>query len=232
MLIVLFAIAPSAAWVVQEDDEGNSLVWDEFPIVWELNTENAPLPDDQLDELFGEAFETWQVPDTQIAFTAGGHSGKAVAEDDGVNSVYFDDEWEHAPLLGLTTLWATKSDGEVRIFDFDIALDANADWATDGSDAGFDLLSTMVHEAGHGLGLGHTTIVEASMYEDSMPGETHKRTLHDDDIDAMRVLYSLFDEDEDADPPGFLRCSHGTRGGFWLLPALLVGYRRRQQPAQ
>ena len=45
------------------------------------------------------------------------------------------------------------------------------------------------HEIGHFIGIGHTNDPEATMYSNMGSGETKKRSLEQDDIDAVSFLY-------------------------------------------
>jgi hypothetical protein len=77
----------------------------------------------------------------------------------------------------------------------------------------FDLPSTVTHELGHALGLEHSDIEDATMHRGSFAGETRKRTLHRDDLDAIQTLYA---EDTSLERGG---CSAAGRGvlDVWLL---------------
>lgn len=49
--------------------------------------------------------------------------------------------------------------------------------------------NTIVHEAGHALGVGHTRHLQATMYPTEPPCETKKITIERDDIKAILALY-------------------------------------------
>ncbi|KAG9449650.1 hypothetical protein H6P81_009615 [Aristolochia fimbriata] len=53
-----------------------------------------------------------------------------------------------------------------------------------------DLESVAVHEIGHLLGLGHSSVRDAVMYP-TIPRGVKKVNLHGDDIDGIRALYNL-----------------------------------------
>lgn len=92
-------------------------------------------------------------------------------------------------------------DSKGRILEADIVLNPYFSTSTDGSPGSFDLESTMVHELGHALGLGHSEVLGASMRGNvarnghfSLPF-TSIRTLSADDIAGIRALYGPSSDD-------------------------------------
>src|SRR5262249_12428180 len=65
----------------------------------------------------------------------------------------------------------------------------------------FDLLSVVTHEAGHFLGLAHSSNSNATMYAREPPGQTSMRKLTQDDIDAICEVYRP-DGERTLSPPG------------------------------
>jgi hypothetical protein len=71
-----------------------------------------------------------------------------------------------------------------------------------------DLPSIITHEAGHFIGIGHSDIEEATMFAETTRTSVDKRTLAQDDIDAVCAIY----------PPGSLdaSCDATPIGGLLL----------------
>jgi MYXO-CTERM domain-containing protein len=92
--------------------------------------------------------------------------------------------------LALTLLWHNPQTGEV--LDVDMEFHAGAgrfgDCDAPCADGTIDLLNAVTHEAGHVLGLGHTTEREATMWKDSDDGENKKRSLEEDDRYGLCAL--------------------------------------------
>ncbi|KAE8124669.1 hypothetical protein FH972_019534 [Carpinus fangiana] len=66
--------------------------------------------------------------------------------------------------------------------------DADERWVVGAVKGAFDLQTVGMHEIGHNLGLGHSSVREAIMFPYTAPGAT--KGLHPDDIEGIRVLYN------------------------------------------
>ena len=64
-----------------------------------------------------------------------------------------------------------------------------ADWSTTGESGALDVYSVALHEAGHFLGLEHTTVHDAAMYAWTDLEHTGSTELHPDDKYAVQSLY-------------------------------------------
>jgi hypothetical protein len=99
-----------------------------------------------------------------------------------------------ADQLALTLLVYSKRTG--KIYDADIEVNgAFFDWSTETGRASdvADIQNVVTHEVGHLLGLAHSDETEATMYGYQDLGDTTRRDLHQDDIDALCAIYP-FDE--------------------------------------
>lgn len=93
-----------------------------------------------------------------------------------------------------TGYYEQRSDGTWRIFDADIVTNSRYDFTTtsepDGCSSEFYIEGIQVHEAGHGLGLGHTDVAGATMYPSVSSCDNGPATIEQDDADGLNALYS------------------------------------------
>lgn len=176
-----------------------------LPVTVYVNPAGAPagIP---LEVLVEDAVSQWSsVEGSAFAFRFGGVSdgtAGACAQDraqrDGRNTVIFVN-WLPAGTLGMTcAVWTGGASGPLT--EFDIVLNANVSWSWGSTTAPgtFDLASTVLHELGHGAGIGHPcqgagascTDAErrAVMYPSLRSGEQRNR-LQDDDRAALIEAY-------------------------------------------
>ncbi|GMI78432.1 matrix metalloproteinase [Hibiscus trionum] len=67
--------------------------------------------------------------------------------------------------------------------------DADEPWSVAANPGSYHLETVALHEIGHLLGLGHSSIEGAVMYPSIMPGES--KGLHGDDIQGINALYNF-----------------------------------------
>jgi hypothetical protein len=114
---------------------------------------------------------------------------------------YDDDGWT----LALTTITFDTKTGE--IYDTDVEINSfAAAISTDGSATTNDLAAIVTHEAGHVMGLSHSTDPRSTMVESYREGTTTLRVLAADDIAGVCAVY----------PPGrpTTACDSQPRHGF------------------
>lgn len=91
--------------------------------------------------------------------------------------------------LAITTLSINVDTG--AIYGVDVELNsALADFTIGNENVGIDLASIVTHEAGHFLGLDHSTTFDAVMRADYNPGDTGPRTLKPDDVAGICAIYT------------------------------------------
>jgi hypothetical protein len=129
------------------------------------------------------------------------------------NIVMFREEsWPYAgseDALGITRLRFDPDNGE--LWDADIEINAvDGDFSVGTPVTAVDLDSVLTHEAGHALGLSHTTVLGATMRA-GYTNDDSMRTLEQDDIDGICAIY----------PPGRDAATHSCepRHGFSELCA-------------
>jgi hypothetical protein len=108
---------------------------------------------------------------------------------DGVNVIYYLRSWENERAIEqarTTVYWAGD-----RIYEADVRIngrDFNFFAGTDPVYSQVDLLSLMVHEFGHVLGLAHSHTPQSVMAT-SLPSATLRRDLSADDLNSIRCEY-------------------------------------------
>lgn len=90
-----------------------------------------------------------------------------------------------------TGYYQSRGNGTFRIYDADIVT-SNRNWASLGeacSGSEFYMEGVMVHETGHGLGLGHTSVSGATMFPSVSACNNGPATTENDDEAGIRDLY-------------------------------------------
>ena len=134
-----------------------------------------------------EAFNDWESdPYSDVRFDYRGRTSAAInARDDAIN-VFFADTPSN--FLARTTYWA--KDG--RMLHFDIEINDRYAWSYGVAPDRYDLTSTMRHEVGHALGLGHVADPDDLMYCCFSQGS--EKRISEANLRGIRAIYP-------ADPP-------------------------------
>ncbi len=211
--------------------EGVPLGWNRSCIVYAVDERGSrDLDIDVLRNIVGSSFSTWEevlCDGTRTDFQIRETTQLARCRDaqyrtclGNVNIVAFVDDWPERNLdptaFAVTTVWHSRSTGE--IFDADIQVNERLGPygvcpsagcpATDGDDGTVDLQNVLTHEIGHFFGIAHSPMINTTMYARSPRGETSKRILRTDDVNAICEIY----------PPGSAtgECDFTPRGGLDL----------------
>ncbi len=130
--------------------------------------------------------------------------GDSCVQEGGCGNKY--DCWDHGDaVIATTTTTSNRYTGQISDTDIELNDAPGSDGSTkfvftandgvpcnDPNQTGcvrIDIENTITHEAGHSLGLDHTTVPDATMYATAPEGEISKRTLHDDDRQAIQLIY-------------------------------------------
>jgi hypothetical protein len=192
--MLTLAAGPAHAYSLKVDADGHSIRWHDDTVVWTLDAAGArDLSARETVDAVRGAFDAWDAATPGLKVVYGGRVEDEVVGYDpageNTNHVAFGrDVWAFAPdALAVTLSTHRQRTGE--LLDADIVVnEMNFEWAVGAPDV-HDLQNAMTHEVGHFLGLAHSDVHDASMYASAPVGETEKRDLHDDDVQAARVLY-------------------------------------------
>jgi MYXO-CTERM domain-containing protein len=121
--------------------------------------------------------------------------------------MFRDEDWPYegaGSTLALTTVTFNVRTGE--IFDADVEINSYTNALAYGEvTAGADLASIVTHEAGHFLGLSHSTNPEATMFATYQKHGSSLTTLHPDDVAGVCATYP---------PQNARECNFTPRHGF------------------
>jgi hypothetical protein len=204
------AAAPAAAFkCTRAGDTGPSLFWKERAVTLQRSGVGHEVGASDIERVIQASAAAWTNIDcSDVTESLGGSTDDRVVGFDwstGVGSptnhniVVFRndnandplDQWQHdLGAIAITTVTFETNEG--RLLDADVEVnDAGFDFtATDQCNGSqMDLQNTLTHEFGHVLGLDHTTVADATMFPSAPACDTSKRTLADDDIQAICTIY-------------------------------------------
>jgi len=221
---------PASAFEILTNDGGYEIRYHAMPVEFSINPDNAEdLSDLEATTAILDSLYAWEdAEDSNVSFEDNGVTSTAAFDYDGVNTIYFEDDWAWDPgLLALTANWSDLNSGQ--LLGFDIAVNTMShDWTVSEEEDRADLQNAMTHEVGHALGLDHTDVDEtAAMFGTAITGELIKRELKWDDKAGANYLYGNGALAQEKNP---LACSasSGAGGGFiaFFALALMLPLRR------
>lgn len=77
---------------------------------------------------------------------------------------------------------------DLTLFESDIVVNSNQSWANGAVPGAYDVKSTIKHELGHTLGIGHSQYSAAIMFE-ALDANTVRINFHTDDLNALSAKY-------------------------------------------
>jgi uncharacterized protein (TIGR03382 family) len=150
--------------------------------------------------------------------------------------------------IAITTTTSVTSTGEILDTDIELNDAAFAFTTADGPPCppggprvgcvAYDVQNTVTHEAGHTMGLGHSSDQTATMYALAPSGETSKRILHPDDVQGICAIYPKGQPTSvspgvqppgSAAPGGGCGSSGATSWEALLVAAALIALRRNHR---
>ncbi len=187
MIWMLLAAAPALGWDVMETEYGAELSWSAMPVTYARPAAGSTELRD-IEVAVDGAFRAWERVDHADVHVEAGEGAVSEVALDEIDGVFFDPAWpwDADTSMALATVWADEHGNVVA---FDIRVNGNVPWGTDGARDAFDLQAALTHEVGHVLGLDHSDVPDATMYSEHAPGESWRRQLHEDDLAGVRHLY-------------------------------------------
>jgi hypothetical protein len=190
-LTVLAMAIPALGLILSEPINAytaTGAVWNQSPVAFYINTTNLDLPTAAIEPAVRAGADVWATQSrAAIAFAYAGSSTQTTTDFDGVNLVVFRNA-SNGSAIATTYYWSSGS----RIIDADIVFwDAAFQFfsGTTGCSDGFYIEDIAAHEFGHAIGMGHSSILGATMYPSVSSCNMGNRTLDADDIAGVEVLY-------------------------------------------
>ncbi len=177
------------AFTLSTATDGSFLSWPpgRTTIFYRIGSSGSPVAPETVEEM-GRAFAEWEGRSYgEISFVYEGLLEGSEAVRDGHNTlVWSSDIWPYGEeVAAISTIWPAKAGGAIA--EVDIEFNArDYDWNLPDSP---DLLETALHEIGHLLGIGHSFNPGAVMHDTRYPGLPSRKTLSQDDFEALTFLH-------------------------------------------
>jgi hypothetical protein len=189
-LVPISAAALAAAILLGAEPSAYSLsgaTWPQAQMTYRVNAANLDLSGLVAETAVRAGADAWLQQTGVFRFIYGGSSTQTTNTFDSVNLVMFRNASSGSAIA--TTYWWTSGG---RIVDADVVFWDGAFRffaGTSGCSGGFYIEDIAVHEFGHALGLGHSTVAAATMYPSTSACNVQNRTLDADDIAGAWAIY-------------------------------------------
>ena len=166
----------------------NGTRWAYSPVSYFVNASNLDLSAGAAENAVRAGADAWSAQSrARFQFAFGGASNLSNTTNDGMNLVVFRNA-SNASAIATTYWWSTSAgivDADIVFWDAAYRFFAG----TSGCASGFYIEDIATHEFGHALGLGHTTVLGATMYPSVTSCNIGNRSLDADDIAGIEALY-------------------------------------------
>jgi Cys-rich repeat protein len=190
-LIVLGWCLTAPVHAYQPNSSGGIILrWNKnkFPLGWYINMNGYQgISAADAEAAFKHGMQQWNAPSCTSFRTV--YKGKVTRGNtsDGYNVLMFGSFSAGSSTTAITyTRWGATSK---QYTDADIVFRTTKPWSINPSSQQLDLRGTATHEIGHLLGLGHSSVLAATMYAKTGTGASPRRFLDGDDIRGLCFLY-------------------------------------------
>jgi hypothetical protein len=191
LLVAVSAAVVAIATVASTNARAYALLgyrWAQPVVPYYINSANMDVPTSAIEPAIRAGADAWRLQSgASFAFAFAGYSTQSTITNDGINLVMFRNESTESA-IATTYTWFSGT----RMLEADIVFwDAGFQLFTGSSGClgGFYIEDVATHEFGHALGLGHSTLVTATMYPSISTCSQQARSLDADDIAGALALY-------------------------------------------
>ena len=241
------APTPTSAYTLRTTEAGRPVRWHRSELSFRVSRRLSRAGhQDDVARTVSEAFAGWAGLPCSRFVVEGDVESRGHEQPDGADGtsdlVLVERDWPHDPGFAGVTL-VTYDTATGAILDADVFLNG-VDYAFEvdpTSPDTYDVGNVLTHELGHLFGLGHSELLDATMYAVSRPGEIAKRSLDADDAAGFAALYEGAPGERGSgaaglvDTPASGGCGVASgapsTAGLALLLTVFLGLRRRRRAA-
>jgi hypothetical protein len=191
--VLVGAVAVAAAAMVSTSRPSaytfSTATWATTPVPIFINPENADVTADAAEAAVLWSINEWNTrTGTTFRWQYNGRTNQTTTGNDGVNMVVFRNTSDGGALASTYSWWSGSSrvDTDVTLWDGGVQFFTGTSGCTG---AGAYIEDIASHELGHALGLGHSTVADATMLSGYPYCSQEQRTLAADDIAGAQALY-------------------------------------------